>query len=125
MASLVERQMQVLRYSSQWQAKAAEEAFGQRQKSFHKYTARSSCCTRAAWCKDTESEGSHGSSGNISQFLDRVQVSAKQLRYWRALLAVAFIMTGWSFATEDFVTFVKHVRPNFELLYNEQCKYCF
>lgn len=69
-------------------------------------------------CKDTGSEGSNGSSGSISQSVDRVRVSAKQLRYWRTLLAVAFIMTGWSFATVEnlhFVTFMKHVRPNFEL----------
>ena len=57
--------------------------------------------------------------GSMHKYVDKVKVTTTQLKHWRMLLAVAFIMTGWSFATVEnphFVDFMQHVRPNFETL---------
>ena len=70
---------------------------------------------------NAESDDSNGSSsgcGAILKYVDKVKITANQLKHWRMLLAVTFIMTGWSFATVEnphFASFISHVRPNFEL----------
>jgi hypothetical protein len=56
--------------------------------------------------------------GPIDTRVDRVKVTPQQKNKWWYLLAVAFVMTGWSFQTvenQHFKDFMVHVRPNFEL----------
>ncbi|DBA96876.1 TPA: hypothetical protein ACH3X3_013031 [Trebouxia sp. C0006] len=55
---------------------------------------------------------------DMDMYIDRVRVTPRQKETWWYLLAVAFIMTGWSFQTiknPQFIDFMAHVRPNFEL----------
>ena len=56
--------------------------------------------------------------GPMTKYVDKVKISAHQLFTWRKMLCLAFVMTGWSFVTvenAEFVTFISHIRPNFEL----------
>ncbi|DBB09009.1 TPA: hypothetical protein ACH3X3_007637 [Trebouxia sp. C0006] len=55
---------------------------------------------------------------DMDTYIDRVRVTPRQKETWWYLLAVAFIMTGWSIQTVEnpqFIDFMAHVRPNFEL----------
>jgi len=55
---------------------------------------------------------------DMDTHIDRVRVTPRQKETWWYLLAVAFIMTGWSFKTIEnpqFIDFMAHVRPNSEL----------
>lgn len=73
---------------------------------------------KAGGTQSTDSNGSNSDTGSMYKYVDKVQVTSTQLKHWRMLLAVAFIMTGWSFATVEnphFVDFMQHVRPSFEL----------
>ncbi|DBB03110.1 TPA: hypothetical protein ACH3X1_013420 [Trebouxia sp. C0004] len=47
-----------------------------------------------------------------------IRVTPYQMRKWGMLLAIAFVMNGWSFCSvesPEFKDFMAHVRPNFEL----------
>ncbi|DBA78737.1 TPA: hypothetical protein ACH3X1_008647 [Trebouxia sp. C0004] len=66
----------------------------------------------------TTSTNQSQQASSLTRFVDRVKVTPHQLTAWRNLLAIAFIMTGWSFQTVEnphFVDFMAHVRPNFSL----------
>ncbi|DBB03950.1 TPA: hypothetical protein ACH3X1_013023 [Trebouxia sp. C0004] len=63
--------------------------------------------------------GSQSNRGpDLDTYVDRMRVTLRQKETWWYLLAVAFIMTGWSFQTIEnpqFIDFMAHVRPTFEL----------
>ena len=73
-----------------------------------------------ASCSQT---GNAADSGNAKKaaldgYVDRVKVTPGQWRKWSMLLAIAFVMNGWSFCTVEsphFKDFMDHVRPNFVL----------
>ena len=54
----------------------------------------------------SESDGSSKDASPMAQYVDKVKVTDHQLKTWRNLLAVAVIMTGWSFQTVENPQFV-------------------